>query len=212
VRRALNVPLEPSIGQRSSNSAGAVTSRAEIPKISDETTQNLVVPVPFDAVAITAYQGDGTSTTLIGDGNVNAATLAGATNVSATPWGCVGEVNGIFPYLEGSSGPVPGPRIPGNGVVIQWQIFVNGRTTPQYGALNTILSPWNGFCSDHPLLYLRPGEQLTCMVAVTDPFGVYVGGNIGIRIRGRFVPIRLLRPIGNPQYSIPGPPKLIVRG
>jgi len=107
------------------------------------------------------------------------------------PLGMRGSVDGIFPYLETVAAPgisLVGPRIPNApGSEIVWHILINGRPDRTYGAINTILAPWQTAMSERMMVSLRSGEQLTVTVDYDDPGALYA--YIGIRIKGWFIPL-----------------------
>lgn len=181
-RPAGNYPLPPNSGAWSTAPMVAALPRQQWHEIPKETATFGSVPVAFDHVNIIATPSTGTTTFLIGDG-VN--TIANEVT-SPVPLGMIGHVDGIFPYLEGAAGPVTQPRIPGSGVTYTWRVLVQGKADRAYGAITTIIAPWNGATAMRPLLVLRPTEQLTCSVTVTDPNGLY--SYVGIRIMGRWIP------------------------
>ena len=178
-------PLAPNTGGQGTPQASATPYASDIAGGIRATAESF--PHTFDYRAITTAPASGETVQLIGDSR-NAA-LAGIYNATLVPMGHVGEVDGIYPYLEGSTGPINGPRIPGAGVVITWSILVNNRPVGDYGTIRDILAPWTSATADRPLLYLFGGEILTCAVTVVDPGGLY--SYVGIRIRGRIVSARL---------------------
>jgi hypothetical protein len=179
-------PVQPNPGGMSILPAGAALPPSqwhEIPKVDEEGPQNLILPIPFDYDFIQASPATGSTVFLVSDG-VNST--AGAVS-STVPLGMRGVVDGIFPYLEGASGPITQARIPGLGVAITWSLFVNGKPDRAYGAITTILAPWGTAMSERTLIFLRPGEQLTCAVTYTDPNAVYQF--VGIRVKGLWIPM-----------------------
>ena len=134
-------------------------------------------PQPFDAFAIIANPGTGTTTTLIGPT---------ATSVIPTvPVGYRALIDGISPYLEGAAGPIGGPRIPGAGVTYTWRLLLNGRPAPYYAAITNILGAWDAV-SIRSLLEVPPNVLVTATVTIVDPGLLY--SFVGLRVRGRLVP------------------------
>lgn len=192
--------MEPPSGGWSISPASAAlppaTAAQVIPREDDEGVQNLQVPVPFDWMSIIPTQGSGVTIWLLSDG-INPATSQGPPNLPITalppvadmcPVGMRGIIDGIFPYVEGAAGPVTQPRIPGQGVTIVWNLFINGKPDRAYGRITNILAPWQTGMSERMMISLRPGEQLTCSCTPTDPNGLY--SFFGIRIKGWFIPIK----------------------
>lgn len=190
-RPLVRYPVEPNSGQLATPNYGAVQKWVDIPKQSEESLQNLLLPGPFDWIVIIpsplSNPGNIVTTFLIGDGAMNSSTIAGTQNSGIIPAGSRMIIDGIFPYLEGNSGPIVGPRIPGNTATVFWSILINQRPAFNYGNITTILAPWNGM-SERTLVSVRPGEQLTCSVTMNDPNVLFPF--VGMRLKGEVIPIK----------------------
>lgn len=131
------------------------------------------IPIAFDITNIVSTSG------------LSGTTIVLVNSLGAVPNDYHGVVDGIFPYLEGSAGPITGPRIPGTGITITWQVLLGGAPASYYGAINTILCPWNGQ-NDRTLIEVPSGLVLSAQVLYTDSNAIY--SYIGLRLKGMWIP------------------------
>jgi hypothetical protein len=131
-----------------------------------------LIPGPFDLIAIVAAPASGTTTVLLSP-----------TNFGVVPQEMRAVIDGFTTILEGAVGPIPGPRIPGAGVLITWRFLVDGNAAYPYNAVTTIIDDTG---QDRPLFEIPPNRQFTVDVTNVDPAGLYLF--LGVRVRGRLIP------------------------
>jgi len=166
------------VSRRTTASRGVNPAGSHI-RHEDDPPYGEALPYAFDLTSIIAAPVSGTTSLLIGPGALE--------ELQRIPPRTRAYIDGIAPYLEDGVGPVLSPRIPGAGVTITWSILLDNKPAAYYGAITTLLDDWS-YVSPRPLLEIPEGQIVTVTVTNVDPAGLY--DQLGIRIRGRWVPVK----------------------
>lgn len=143
-------------------------------------------PYPFEYRVIVPATGAATTTTvLVGDPTVSPA--EGAVTSGAVPAGYRAFVDFISPYLDASGVVWTTPNLPGPSTVT-WSVFVNGAPDAHYGTITQILTPWTSI-ADRAMIMLGAADRIRATITMTNVQAQW--SNMGIRIKGWFVPLEL---------------------
>jgi hypothetical protein len=170
--------------------SGAVWSERELERLSRSHLRDsyywfdvpTIIPMPAAAVL--------TTTVLIGAGAASGAVIP------PVPSNCRGVIDFVAPYLSTTAAPgmVTDPNIARllvAGDVIRWRLLESATPIKYFSNITTLLDPFTARGSSHGWAELHPGSVLSCEVDALDAVGVF--DFIGIRLVGRFLPLRELR-------------------